>query len=238
MDWSEIDPQDTNVIMHMYRGEIQRLNTWRQRMDRTSNWTMVITVGIITFALSTPHAPHWTVLLGLFLTYVLLFLEARRYRDFDVWRCRVRVLEEMFLAVFFDRRLDTGDEWKQVLAHDLQNPRYKISWLEAVRRRLKRVYIWVILTFLVAWTGKIYLHPEQVNTVGEFFDRISGSLSYQLGVMFFFLIVGTVVLTSLYFLLAAPQREARGVTDTKQIDEKFATSEYIEKFDDSDDTSA
>ncbi|MFW6456700.1 MAG: DUF2270 domain-containing protein [Planctomycetota bacterium] len=90
MEWTEIDPQDTNVIMHVYRGEVQRINAWRVRMDRTTNWAIVITVGVITFIFSNPGVPHWTVFPGLILTYVLLFTEARRDRHFDAWRGRVR----------------------------------------------------------------------------------------------------------------------------------------------------
>lgn len=230
MDWDKIDPQDTNVIMHVYRAEVQRINTWRQRMDRATNWAIVITVGVITFALSAPNAPHWTVLPGLFLAYVLLFTEARRYRHYDAWRGRVRALEEMFLAKFFDRDMEIDEKWEEVLSEDLRKPRYKISWREAVKRRLKRMYIWIISVFAASWIGKIYMHPERAKTWTVLFDRISGPLGTPIGILIFGLIVGSVTLSTVYFFLASPGREAKGKKRERKIDEKFATEEYIEKF--------
>lgn len=230
MDWDKIDLHDPNVIMHMYRGEVQRINAWRRRMDRTTNWSIVITVGVITFSLSNPNVPHWTVLPGLFLAYVLLFTEARRYRHYDSWRARVRALEELFLAKFFDRDMEIDDKWQKVLSEDLRNPRYKIGWREAVKRRLKRIYIWIILVFSVSWMGKIFMHPERVISWKVFFDRISGPLGTSFGVLIFSVIMGTIFLPVFYFFLVSREREAKGMTKEKRIDGKFASEEYIESF--------
>lgn len=139
MDWDEINPQDTNVIMHLYRAELQRINTWRTRMDRTTNWSIVITVGVLTWALSSASTPHWAILPGIFLVYALLFTEARRYMYYDMWRGRTRVLEEKFLSRFFDRERETEKGWEKILAEDLEKPRFKINWQEAVKRRSKRI---------------------------------------------------------------------------------------------------
>lgn len=229
MEWSKIDPQDTNVIMHIYRGEVQRINTWRQRMDRTTNWAIVITVGVITFALSNVEVPHWALFPGLFMTYVLLFTEARRYRHYDAWRGRVRAFEEIFLAKFFDRDLSVSDEWTRILADDFKNPKYKIGWHEAVRARLLRIYLWIIIIFMGTWLGKVYLHPDRVDNLGEFFGRISGPLSVKMGVLFFFLVMLIVVGSTIYFILAPEERVAKH-TGEKDIDHEFVTEEYIEEF--------
>lgn len=229
MDWDEIDPQDTNVIMHVYRGEVQRINTWRRRMDRTTNWAVVITVGVITFALSNVNTPHWTLFPGVFLTYVLLFTEARRYRHYDAWRGRVRALEEMFLAKFFDREMSIPGEWEEVLSEDLRDPKYKISWQEAVKRRMKRIYMWIIFIFLAAWISKIYLHPDKATSVGEFFGRVGGPFGAFAGGCIFAAIVGSAVISTLYFLLWPPEREAKG-TGEPEITGEFVTDEYMRKF--------
>ncbi len=210
MDWDKIDPQDTNVIMHVYRGEVQRINTWRKRMDRSTNWAVVITVGVLTFALSNSSAPHWTLLPGLFLAYMLLFTEARRYRHFDAWRGRVRALEEVFLAKFFDPSVEVDEGWQEVLSRDLRKPQYKITWEEAVLRRLKRIYIWLILIFVSAWIGKIYIHPTRTTTIAGFFDNIAGPMGTSVGIVIFCVIIGTVLGSILYFFLSAPEREAKG----------------------------
>lgn len=230
MSWNDIDPQDTNVIMHVYRGEVQRINTWRQRMDRTTNWAIVITVGVITFALSNPNAPHWTVLPGLVLIYVLLFTEARRYRRYDSWRGRVRALEEMFLAKFFDRDMEIGENWQKILSEDLRNPMFKISWEEAVKRRLKRIYVWIITIFMAAWIGKLYMHPETIGSWRVFFDRISGPLGTTTGILIFVLIMEVIVVSSLYFFLSSPKREAKGKIKEKETDKRFVSEKHIEEF--------
>lgn len=226
MDWDEIDPQDTNVIMHVYRGEVQRINTWRQRMDRTTNWAVVITVGVLTFALSTPSAPHWTMLPGLFLAYTLLFTEARRYRHYDAWRGRVRALEEVFLAKFFDSSMEVDEGWQKVLSSDLRNPKYKITWEEAVTRRLKRIYIWILFIFLGAWIGKIYMHPNRALTFTDFFNRISGPLGTKVGLITFFIIIGAVLGSIIYFFLSAPKREAKGEIKEEEA-EDFCPEDYL-----------
>ena len=170
-----------------------------------------------------------TLFPGIFLSYVLLFTEARRYRHYDAWRGRVRALEEMFLAKFFNREMKIPGEWAQILSEDLRNPKYKISWQEAVKRRMKRIYIWILLIFLVAWIGKIYLHPHKVTTVGGFFNRVAGPFGTVPGVCIFGTIVGGVLISTLYFLLWPPHREARGMRE-RDIKGEFATDEYIEEF--------
>ncbi len=189
MKWEEICQEDTNVIMHFYRAEVQRINTWRQRMDRTTHWAVVITVGVITFALSNQNIPHWAMLPGLFLNYIFLFTEARRYRYFDSWRGRVRALEELFLAKFFDREMEVDEKWQKVLSEDLKEPKFKITWEEAVKRRLKRIYIWIILAFTGSWIGKLYLHPERSLSLQAFFSKISGPLGTAIGIFIFVLVL-------------------------------------------------
>jgi len=230
MNWDEIGEEDTNVIMHVYRGEVQRINTWRQRMDRSTNWAIVITVGVITFALSGKFIPHWTLMPGLFLVFILLFTEARRYRHYDSWRGRVRVFEELFLAKFFDRDFDIDERWAEILSDDLRQPRFKITWAEAVKKRLKRIYIWIILVFVATWVGKIYVHPTRIASAESFFMRVSGGTALA-GKMIFGGIIGSIILFVAYFFLMSPEDdEAKGVTKEKQIDKEFGTEEYMEKF--------
>ena len=198
-------------------------------MDRTTNWAVVITVGVITFALSNVSTPHWTLFPGVFLTYVLLFTEARRYRHYDAWRGRVRALEEMFLAKFFNREMDIPDEWEAILSEDLRDPKYKISWHEAVKRRMQRIYVWIILIFMGAWIGKVYLHPDRVTSVPAFFERVGGPFGMVTGLCVFLVIVGGVLFSTLYFLFWPLEREAKG-TREKEIKGEFAAAEYIQKF--------
>ena len=43
----------TTAMSHFFRAEISRANIWRQRLDTTTNWAVVITAAIITFSI--PH---------------------------------------------------------------------------------------------------------------------------------------------------------------------------------------
>jgi len=64
-----------NVMAHYHRAEIARLAGWRDRIDRTTNWAITVVAAMLSVSLSTPTAHHGVL---------LLVIEARRYRFFDV----------------------------------------------------------------------------------------------------------------------------------------------------------
>src|SRR6266513_2352151 len=66
----------------------------------------------------------------------MLWIESRRYRFYDAFRARVRMLEAHFLVpmVMENRHLLQG-EWKKLVCEDLILPSFKIGKLEAVARR-------------------------------------------------------------------------------------------------------
>ncbi len=66
------------AMVHLYRGEMHRLTVWRQRLDVTSNWAILLSVGLTTFTLGSPQVPHYTLLLGLGLVGISIILEGRR----------------------------------------------------------------------------------------------------------------------------------------------------------------
>jgi len=49
----------------LYRAEIQRANTWRNRLDTTTNWAILCASAAITFALSEPSRHHGVILFTL-----------------------------------------------------------------------------------------------------------------------------------------------------------------------------
>src|SRR5256885_16978762 len=81
------------VIAHYHRAEIARMAGWRDRIDRTTNWAITVVGAMLSVSLSTPTAHHSVVLFAMLLVLLLLVIEARRYRFFDVYRARVRRLE-------------------------------------------------------------------------------------------------------------------------------------------------
>jgi len=153
------DPGYVNAMSHFYRGEMSRIMVWRQRLDVTTNWAITSTTAIITIAFSTREVPHIIFFFNLAIVSVLLWIEARRYRFYDAFRARVRMLEAHFLVpmVMENREMLQG-EWKKLVCEDLILPCFKIAKLEAIGRRLKRNYMFIFILILVAWLTKIFLH--------------------------------------------------------------------------------
>src|SRR5512136_2753632 len=60
----------TTAMAHFFRGEMQRANVWRQRLDTTTNWAVVTTGAAISIAFS--QATHHLVILLNFL-FVTIF---------------------------------------------------------------------------------------------------------------------------------------------------------------------
>ena len=100
------------VVAHFHRPEIARMAGWRSRIDLTTNWAITVVAGMLSVSLSTPNAHHGVLLFAMVLVLLLLSIEARRYRFFDVYRTRVRRLERNYFAQVFAPRPDAEDEWR------------------------------------------------------------------------------------------------------------------------------
>lgn len=146
----------TNAMIHYYRAEMGRMNAWRGRLDLTSNWAITVVAALLSVALSTPAAHHGLALFAMLIVLLLLCVEARRYRFYDVYRMRVRQFERHYFGQLFGPETEGGVEpWLLMLAQDLRHPRFRISFDRALRRRLRRNYIWMFLILLFAWVVKI-----------------------------------------------------------------------------------
>ena len=163
------------VVAHYYRGELSRMTSWRDRVDRTSNWAITLVAAMLSVSLSTPTAHHGVLLFAAVLVMLLLAIEARRYRFFDVYRTRVRRLERNYFASVFSPTSATEQEWMQAMAEDLRRPVFSISLSTAMSRRLRRNYFWMFIVLLVAWllkttSAKLQLNgreAESVHSVSE-----------------------------------------------------------------------
>ena len=168
------DPGYVNAMSHFYRGELGRSMVWRQRLDVTTNWAITSSTAIITIAFSTREVPHIVFFFNLAIVAVLLWIESRRYRFYDAFRARIRMLEAHFLVpmVMENRELLQG-EWKKLVCEDLILPSFKITKLEAIGRRLKRNYVFIFILILVAWLTKIFLHATApINDVVSFYHAL------------------------------------------------------------------
>ncbi len=177
MNTKDPDPQplggaEIGALAHLYRGEMYRSKVWRTRLDATTNWA-VVTVGIalsVSFARA-DASPLPLVLVGALLLVFLTF-EARRYRFFDIWRVRVRVMETSFFGpILRHGRVDTSNGWPTALADDYTGLYYHISYAEALGRRLRRNYAPIFAVQLCAYVGKLLIHPTPLGSLAELFER-------------------------------------------------------------------
>ncbi len=157
------------VMVHFYRGEVARSTSWRERLDATTNWAVLTTAGMLSLAFSSPESPHIVLLLSNFIILAFLSIEARRYRYFEVYRARVRMIEENFLIPVITRKLESPmRSWRDRVAEDLDLPKYKSTYLEALGRN----YIWIFVILLGGWILKLTLHPFVAESVHEVYDRM------------------------------------------------------------------
>ncbi len=153
------DPCYVNAMIHLYRGELGRIMIWRQRLDVTTTWAITSTTTIVTVAYSFQTIPHIIFFFNIALVTIMLWIEARRYRFYDAFRGRVRMLESHFMVPMIaqSNRLLDG-EWRRLVCQDLVLPCFKISKLEALGRRMKRNYVFIYAVILLAWLGKVFMH--------------------------------------------------------------------------------
>lgn len=151
------------AIIHFYRGEMGRSNIWRTRLDATTNWAVITAGATLSFVFSSPDNPAFAIPINSILVAIFLFMEARRYRYYEVWANRVRVLETGYFAPMLSHQTIPPDkEWAEHISADLMSPHFTISEWEAVGRRLRSNYIWIFVLLALSWGLKIYIHPYPI----------------------------------------------------------------------------
>src|SRR5258707_4329022 len=174
-------PAEFNMaIVHFYRGEVQRSNVWRGRLDATTNWAVITAGATLSFVFSSPDNPHFAIPINTILVSIFLFMEARRFRYYEVWANRVRVLETGYFAPMLSHQTIAPDkEWAEHISADLISPHFTISEWEAVGRRLRSNYLWIFILLALCWTLKIYIHPSPIPTISEADRRVFWDILFQ-----------------------------------------------------------
>lgn len=192
------------ALVHLFRAEVQRANVWRQRLDTTTNWAVVATGAALSVSFSQPNVHHGVIILNTLLVTWFLFIEARRYRYYELWSYRVRLMETDFYAAMLVPPFHPSPEWAESLAENLLSPSFPISMWEAFGRRLRRNYLWIYLILAVSWFGKNFLFPQPATSISEFVLRgavgpIPGSVMITLGIIYHVFLVtiaiGTIGMT-------------------------------------------
>lgn len=184
-------PAEFNTAMiHFYRGEVQRSNTWRNRLDTTTNWAVLTAGATLSFVFGSSTNAHFVIPINSILVAIFLLMEARRYRYYEIWSSRVRVIETGYFAQMLAPESVPPDEsWAEHLAADLITPHFTITEWEAVGRRLRRNYLWIFALLALSWNLKVYLHPLPARDFDAFIDRatvglVPGWLVFVVGVVF------------------------------------------------------
>ena len=189
---NELSRSETiTALVHYYRAEAARSLAWRERLDRTTNWAVGGTAAFLGFGFSHPEFNHTFFLFGLAIIYILLFVEARRYRFFDAYEYRVRLLHQHFIYGVLNGRLELqpGSFWLAELASDLRYPQYKMAITTALGRRLFANYIYLFAVLLTGWLVKIFIHPQPAHSWRQFLGQaavgpLSGWLIFGLILLF------------------------------------------------------
>jgi hypothetical protein len=83
------------------------------------------------------------------------------------------MMETDFFAAMLVPPFEPHAEWPFVLADNLVEPRFPITFWEALGRRYRRNYFWLLTFLAAAWFAKIGLFPTAAASWGEFSQRAS-----------------------------------------------------------------
>ena len=188
------------AMVHYFRAEISRANVWRQRLDNTTNWAVITTAASITVAFSQGEGHHGVILLDTLLVMLFLVIEARRYRYYEVWSSRIRLMETDFFAAMLVPPFGPSPDWAESLADNLLQPHYPISTWEALGRRLRRNYLYIFGILILAWVARVALIPTTITGLPDLYQRaalgsIPGEVMLALGVVFTAFWLGVALLT-------------------------------------------
>lgn len=161
-----------NAMIHLYRGELGEATAWRSRIDTTTHWAVAISATALSFVFTDNDIQRHVIIpiISLFTTFLML-MEARRYRFFDIWRSRARMLEINFYRPMLDGTQPVIPAWAETLAHDMEWPHFHMPWWEAMGRRLRRNYQYIYGILLGSWIVVLMTHPTATTSLKEIIDR-------------------------------------------------------------------
>jgi uncharacterized membrane protein len=175
LDPSQITQSEfVTAMVHLHRGELSEATAWRSRIDTTTNWAVVFSVMTLSFVFSDRLSERHVLIpiVSVFCTFLLL-MEARRYRFFDIWRSRARMIEINFYRPMLDGSAPAMGDWAETLAHDMEWPHFHMSAWEAAGRRLRRTYQYIFAILLMSWVVVLFTHPTATTSIDEIMARAS-----------------------------------------------------------------
>lgn len=201
--------QTPTSVVHFYRATVMHADLWRRRLDVTTNWSVVTTAGIITFAFSEVNHPHISILIAFPFTWLFILMESRRYQMYDMWRHRVRLLNRFVIAPALSSqqiRQDRIDLELDHLAHQLGTSIPRLQLRDAVGYRIRRNYGLIFGAIFTMWLLKLFAHPKAGGSVAEILHR--GHIGSVPGWVVFFLVLG-LCMYAFYLGARAPTERMR-----------------------------
>jgi uncharacterized membrane protein len=197
------------AMAQLFRGELSRSDTWRSRLDNTTNWSLTTTAAVVSFGFSS-NASHVVFIVGIWMVLSFLTIEARRYRYYDLWMRRVRLLEEGYWIPMLRREPVDPDSLRELVTL-MERPQIQLSVFSSVSTRLNRAYGPILLVLTLSWFVKVYSHPTPAGSFDEIVDNARvGPLHGGFVMAFLFLLV--LVFSYLFvasFFTRAPLGELR-----------------------------
>ncbi len=166
---SEVSTSLYGFIFHYYRAEVYRETNWRNRLDNTTNWSVITSAAILTFAFADNYVPHSVILINFLIVWFFLYIESRRFRYYSILRDRTRLIEKQLLGpVFLGETAPLKEkEWQKQLADSFKSPHIGMSRLESVAWRMRRNYIIIFPILFLAWITKVFSYPQVALTLDD-----------------------------------------------------------------------
>jgi uncharacterized membrane protein len=179
----------TQAMLELYRAEQARSNTWRTRLDNTTYWAVITSLVTLLYLFASPDNHYIVLVLNTIFVAFFLMVEARRYRYYELWSYRVRLMETDFFAAMLVPPFGPHPDWADNFARTLLSPEFPISVWEAFGRRFRRNYMWLFMLLGAGWALKGFLHPTPAMSWDEFVGRfalgpISGMVMVIIGLIF------------------------------------------------------
>ena len=156
------------VMVQLLRGELGRSDTWRTRLDTTTNWALTVSAAVLSVSFADPRMPHGVLVIGIWMVISFLMIEARRYRYYDLWIHRVRLMEDGYFAPMIRGEPHDPDAMRE-LAHALARPQLRLTLASAVGTRINRTYGPMLAVLVLTWFVKVHRHPKPATTFESFF---------------------------------------------------------------------
>lgn len=217
-EWA-IPEEDLGSIHHFYRGELDRANVWRTRLDATTNWAVVTTGVLISVAFSSAQISHSILLAGIPIVALFLLIESRRFRKYDLYRSRVRLIEQNFYSTLYSsEKGERTEDWQNDLAESLHEPTFQLRFFEAVSSRIRRTYVWLLLVTSAVWGLKLMIHPTPATSWFDVIYRagIAGLIPFWMNWTIWSLLWGFMLVLAFWRPTPMVHREGRPIEEEQR----------------------